>query len=39
MLEVESYMKSIKESICKRLDRYENKFYRIEISQSECKRN
>ena len=38
MLEVEGYMESFKQSISKRLERYEEKLYGIETSQSECKR-
>ena len=38
MIDIESYMGGFKQSISKRLERYEEKLYGIEISQSECKR-
>ena len=38
MIDIESYVGAFKQSISKRLERYEEKFYGIEISQSECKR-
>ncbi len=38
MLEVESYMEWFKEAISKRFERYDEKFYGIEIYLSESKR-
>ena len=38
MIDIESYMGAFTQSISKRLERHEEKFYGIEISQSECKR-
>ena len=38
MTDVESYMESFKQVFSKRLERFEEKFYGIEISQSELKR-
>ena len=37
MIDVESYMESFKQVFSKRLERFEEKFHGIEISQSECK--
>ena len=37
MTDVESYMESFKQVFSKRLERFEEKFYGIEISQSEWK--
>ena len=38
MLDIKSCMESFKQSICKRLERHEEMFYGIDMSQSECKR-
>ena len=38
MIDIESYMGDFKQSMSKQLERFEEKFYGIEISQSELKR-